>query len=203
MLLDESPKARQAWADYVALGPGRSLEALVERYQTEKGSGRSVPSVRLATLADWSRSFGWQARLQAQADRAAAEAEAEQRRYIRSIMEEGFGLAHERVRLLKELADKLRGELLDGGRLWVEDVKGIGQGERWQTVPIERFNSAEVEQLRGILDDIAKETGGRPKTVKVDIEAKVRLMARSLGLDPDAAVAEAQRILAEGARAAG
>lgn len=203
----ETPRARQAWADYLALGPERSLAKLValysERRQTAgRARARRGPTVRIATLEAWSQRFGWQARLQAITDQAAAEAEAEQRAYVRSIMETGFALAHERVSVLKELADTLLADLRTEEKRWLRDVKGIGQGDNWAQVDIVRFNSAELEQLRGLLDDIAKETGGRPKTVKVDIEAKVRLMARSLGLDPDAAVAEAQRILAEGNRVA-
>jgi hypothetical protein len=37
-------------------------------------------------------------------------------------------------------------------------VKGIGLGENWTQIEIERFNTAELEQLRGLLAEIAKET---------------------------------------------
>lgn len=155
----ETPRARQAWADYLALGPGRSLEALLRRYQ----SATAAPTHRIASLKEWSTRFGWQARLQEIADRQAREAEEREAEYRRAIMEQGYALAHERVQVLKELAEKLRAELVDGGRLWVDDVKTVGRGEGAREVPIERFNAAEVEQLRGLLDDIAKEKSERVK----------------------------------------
>ncbi len=201
--MSESARARQAYADYVALGPGRSLEKLLERYQSGTGS---APTRRMTSLKQWSSAFGWQARLQALADGEAAAAEERQREYVRSIMEAGFALPHERVKVLTELAQVLHRDLTAEGeanRRWVIDVKGIGAGDNWQSVEIERFNSAEVEQFRGLLDDIAKETAGRPRTVKVDLEGRVRVIAERLGLDPNAAVAEVERLLKEKVRAAG
>jgi|GEM_PF-6585379 len=59
----ETPKARQAFADYLAMGSGRSLEKLLEQYRQQSGSGTSVPSLRYRTLADWSRAHNWQTRL--------------------------------------------------------------------------------------------------------------------------------------------
>jgi hypothetical protein len=190
----ETPRARQAWADYLALGPGRSLEHLAVAYQSSTGS---VPTRQLSRLKYWSGVFGWQDRLQAIAnDQVAAAAAAEAGR-IRGIMATGFAQPHERVAVLKELADTLLQDLRSPDKRWLRDVKGIGQGENWTQVEIQRFNAAELEQLRGLLDDIAKETGGRPKTIRVDIEHRIRLMARELGLDPDEAVAEAERLLNE------
>jgi hypothetical protein len=84
--------------------------------------------------------------------------------------------------VLKELADTLLADLRDPAKRWLRDVKGIGQGENWTQIEIERFNAAELEQLRGLLADIAKETGGRPKTIRLDVEHRIRVMARELGL---------------------
>lgn len=55
-----NPKAEQAFLDYVAMGPGRSLEALRDRYQSET---EPSPTKRLATLKDWSARYHWQARI--------------------------------------------------------------------------------------------------------------------------------------------
>src|ERR1035437_8618705 len=41
----ESVRARQAWADYLGLGPDRSLAKLLERYQSASGSS---PTKRLS-----------------------------------------------------------------------------------------------------------------------------------------------------------
>lgn len=151
----------------MALGGGRTLEALLNRYRNEKESGRRVPTTRLATLADWSRHFGWQARLLELADRAAKEAEEREAERRRQIMESGYGLASDRVELLKRLAGKLRDELESGGRLWVREIRSLG---RAGTVEVERFNSPEMEQLRGLLDDIAREKGERATVGKQDVK---------------------------------
>lgn len=162
----ETPKARQAWADYVALGPDRSLEKLLRRYQTDP----SPPTTRLSSLKQWSVQFGWQQRLQDIADAEVAEAEARQAAHIRSIMETGFALAHERVRVLNDLAGTLLEELTAEGsenRRWVSEWKLVGSGENAQLVEIERFNKAEVEQFRLLLDDIAKELGERVRKTEL------------------------------------
>lgn len=156
----ESARAQQAWADYLAMGDGRSLEALVNRYQTVKADGGSAPTTRLPTLADWSRHHDWQGRLkrlaQEQSDRIAAEMEVRRR----EIMGAGLALDFERVAVLGDLARSL----LDDYQLWVDDVKLAANGDQ---VAVKRFNDAELRELRGLLDDLAKETGGRRKSVDV------------------------------------
>ncbi len=156
--MKESIRARQAWADYLAMGAGRSLERLAEDYRSR---ARSVPTRQLSRLKRWSADFGWQQRLKDIADQEARDVVAQQAEYRRAIMEEGLALDHERVSALKELAGVLLDELRQDDRRWVRDVKQIGKGETAEKVDVERFNAAEVEQLRGLLDDIAKEKGER------------------------------------------
>lgn len=173
----ESNRARQAWADYVALGPDRSLEKLVARYRSVAGS---VPTTRLNTLKLWSSQHGWQARLQAIADRAAQDAEAAEAEHRRAIMETGYALDHARVAKLKHLADMLAEELEDPDLRWLKEKRSIIVGQepvlttgedgqermigripQYETFWLQRPNRAWVEQTRGLLDDIAKEVGGR------------------------------------------
>jgi hypothetical protein len=56
----ESANAAQAFADYVALGPGRSLSKLFDSYQQRTDS---APRHALTTLKRWSTRFNWQARI--------------------------------------------------------------------------------------------------------------------------------------------
>lgn len=170
----ETAKARQAWAHYLAMGPERSLEKLLAEYRLRAEDGeepsRKPPTTRWATLSAWSSSFGWQARLLEIADREARQAEEREAAYRREIMEQGYALSHERVKALKALAEKLYVELTAEGeenRRWVRDVKQIGSGDSATRVDIERFNAAELEQLRGLLDDIAKEKGERQEKHEV------------------------------------
>lgn len=173
--------ARTAWADYLAMGDGRSLEKLAEHYRT-RAEG-APPTRQLTQLKRWSAAFGWQARLQAIADRAAAEAEAAVRRRRREVLESGLALDFERVDVLKRVAQRLLDEIETGGRLWLQDVKAIGSGEHAERVDIERFNAAEVEQLRGLLDDIAKEMGERKTGVELSGDAENPLVLGLLNVD--------------------
>lgn len=82
-------------------------------------------------------------------------------------MASGLALEYERVATLRRLAGLLEAELYqtlaDGSMpaLWLPDVKQVGSGENAERVDIVRFNRSLVEALRGVLDDLAKETGGR------------------------------------------
>lgn len=171
----ETPKAREAWADYLALGPDRSLDKLLRLYQVRAQSGaKPPPTVRLNSLKQWSARYGWQAHLKEIADREAAEAEAREAAYRRQVLESGYALAHERVALLNRLADKIARDLgLIGSpddsdpHFWVEDVKGIGQGESFERVKVLRFNAAEVAELRAALADLAAEKGDRVKRTEL------------------------------------
>ena len=53
------------------------------------------------------------------------------------------------------------------GFIWLDQVKGVGSGPIAEIVDYEEFNTAEIAQFRGILDDIAKETGGREKNIDI------------------------------------
>ncbi len=81
----ESADARQAWADYLAMGADRSLDKLAAQY---RNGTTAALTRRRRTLATWSVDYGWQDRLRAIADEQAAEA-AEVRRsiYLRTIRE--------------------------------------------------------------------------------------------------------------------
>jgi hypothetical protein len=80
---------------------------------------------------------------------------------------EGLANKEARVALLKKLADKMAKELLEepekkeGSRWWLHNIKGIGQAGNFKEIEYFEFNAAEVQQLRGVLDDIAAETSGR------------------------------------------
>jgi hypothetical protein len=56
----ETPKASQAFADYLAMGEGRSLEKLAAQYQ---GDPKVPPTRRYKTLRKWSALLHWQNRL--------------------------------------------------------------------------------------------------------------------------------------------
>jgi hypothetical protein len=171
----DSPRAVQACNDWLRLGPGRSLPGLLAGYREIPGN--TAPSVSLHTLEAWSKRFGWATRAptydraEEAAKQAALDAEraavAEQRR---QVLATGFASDLARVQALNRLAELLEEQIYEDAdrrkhRVWLRDVKQIGSGEFAQKVELERFNGALIEQFRGTLDDLAKETGGRVQKI--------------------------------------
>ena len=72
----------------------------------------------------------------------------------------GLALVEERVNKLKQLAALMEADLF-GGFLWTDQIKSIGSAPNNKFIEYEEFNKAEVDSYRGVLDDIAKEVGGR------------------------------------------
>jgi len=157
----ETDKAVQACNDYLRLGAGRSLGKLADCYSEIFRT--NPPTKALITLKDWSKKHGWQARCSeydAQWDaRKTAEREAS--------FQQGLALDYERVDKLKRLADFLEAQVYEVSadgvyhNVWVPDVKQIGSGEYSERVDIERFNGTLLAEYRSVLDDLAKEVGGR------------------------------------------
>lgn len=77
------------------------------------------------------------------------------------ILQSGYALKHERIKVLNELAEMLLGEIKEVDKRWCPDVKSIGQGENAERVDIVRFNGSLIEQARKSLEDIAAELGER------------------------------------------
>ena len=143
------------------MGPGRSLRALLREY--DKSEGKLAPTCSFGTLSNWSVKYGWQER----AVLYDARLEAEKNEHARRIMQTGLAVPHVRTQSLKSLAALLVGQLYEKGEddvlhnLWIPDVKQVGSGDSAERVDIERYNSALISDIRGVLDDLAKETGGR------------------------------------------
>jgi hypothetical protein len=78
----------------------------------------------------------------------------------------GLALKAERVKKLTLLAALMEEDLFNGV-LWTTDVKMIGTGAFQERVEFEEFNAAEVQQYRGVLDDIAKEVGDRTQKTEL------------------------------------
>ena len=88
-----------------------------------------------------------------------------------AAIEEGLARKSERVSLLRRLAEHMTADLFEHNLFWVSMVKGIGGETHYERVEYQEFNSSEVAQLRGVLDDIAKEVGGRK--INLDIGGKL------------------------------
>jgi hypothetical protein len=178
----ESRKAVLACNDYLRMGLGRRLVDLHKRYH-EDIQENSTPTRSWGTLTQWSSRYNWQQR----ADEYDAELERQKNERRQQVMNDGLALDFERVDKLKALGHFLLGQIYEQGadglyhNVWLPDVKQIGSGEFAERIDIERFNAAIIGELRGVLDDLAKETGGRTKRHARDW----RTEAEQLGLDPN------------------
>ena len=155
----ESYRAKAAFADYLAMGPERSLPQLERIYRSRPGF---APTRQVSYLKRWSTTFGWQARLQAIADEEARKAMEREQAYRREIMEEGYGLKHERVKSLKQLAGDLLG-----------------------AIDLNDFDRGKLEQFRGLLEDIAKEKGERKDVREITTPDGEPLFKVYVGIDLD------------------
>lgn len=85
----------------------------------------------------------------------------------------GLALKEKRVETLAQIAERLRDELLaagDDGRLWLKRRKAIGRGERQELITEYEFNVGEINTLRALLDDIAKEMNARTYQRRAETE---------------------------------
>lgn len=185
----ETDNAVIACNDWLRMGVGRSLPALLETY-TENYYIKP-PTTVYQTLKTWSMNYGWAVR----ATEFDATWEARKNAEREAVL--GYGLAHdyERVRKLYRLAAFLESQIYElsaaddeGFRtylnVWMRDIKFGGSGENTKQVDVERFNAPIFEQYRKVLDDIAKETGGRVQKTDVTSGGKT-IIVMSTGMDTD------------------
>jgi hypothetical protein len=175
----ESYRAVQACNDWLRMGPGRSIAGLHGQYQELPEN--TTPTRSRATLHKWSQKYGWPGR----AEPYDTELERQKNELAREIMTSGLALAHERVLKLIQLAEFLEQELYwqdNEGKfpaVWLPDVKQIGSGDAAEKVDIVRFNASIIEEFRGVLDDLAKETGGR--MLKADLTSQGHKITVTVG----------------------
>jgi len=148
----ETSRAIQACNDYLRMGPVRSLRMLAVHYG--ETAQNLVPTRSLATLCGWSTRYAWQTR----AEEYDTELEARKNAEAEAVMGEGLALPYERVRMLKKMAGDLQPQII-----WA----GVKRGKK-----VKLIDPAVVAQLRGTLDDLAKETGGRVARSKQEVSGK-------------------------------
>lgn len=181
----ETDAAVIACNDWLRMGPGRSLPSLRERYIDTYQNQLITGS--LATLRDWSMKYKWTER----AKEYDAGWEARKNAEHESMMNYGLALTHERLRKLYRLEAVLEAQMYERGlddvlhNIWVPDVKSVGGGENAERVDIERFNAPIIEQYRKVLDDIAKETGGRIQKQDITSGGEKIIPILKTGMDMD------------------
>jgi hypothetical protein len=163
----ETDNAVLACNEWLRMGAGRSLSDLLQRLTDTNQISPITTS--LGTIKHWSADFNWTQR----AVEYDANWEARKNAEREAMLNYGLSLDYERLRKLQRLANMLEAQIYERGtdgvlhNIWLPDVKAIGSGEFAERVDIERFNAPLLEQYRKVLDDIAKETGGRVQKTDV------------------------------------
>lgn len=154
----EPSRPRHALLDYLHLGPGRSLSALFQLYQSQS----MPPTDSYDTLRRWSSHFDWPARAQSFDEIADRRAQAEYAARREEILQTGLALDHERIQLLSALLNKLSALSQTDEAFWNVQVKSLRTApDQFERVEQKRFNGNLINHMRGLLNDIAAETGGR------------------------------------------
>jgi len=168
----ESDKAIQACNDWLRLGVGRTIPLLLEQYEFLQEN--VIPTRSINTLYTWHNEYDWRSRA------AIYDVDLEERKNKEreSVIRQGLALEFERVKKLKRLAQLLESQIYERDEtgqfvnLWVDDVKSVGSRDNAEIVEIVRFNPALLEQYRRVLEDIAKETGGRVQRTDVTTDGQ-------------------------------
>jgi hypothetical protein len=159
---EQLPGETNAWFnrfDRFRLLTDRSVQAAFNQWRLAKGRklSRSTPK----SWRDASKRWNWYERGEAWDRHCLEQASMEIEKERIRILQSGYALKHERIKVLNELAEMLLGEIKEVDKRWCPDVKSIGQGENAERVDIVRFNGSLIEQARKSLEDIAAELGER------------------------------------------
>ena len=172
-LKGEKGDAIIACNDYLRM-PARSLRRLIAQYEEKTTQGDGVPTVRLSTLEHWCKSYAWVLRASAYDQ----EREAEKSAIAAHVLRTGYANVHERVGLLDTLTRRLMDEMNDGA-LFLRRTKGIGYGEQYERIEERMYNHPLVDNIRGLLKDLAEETGGRTKRIAVEVTGLAGLLSKA------------------------
>ncbi|HEY3310609.1 MAG TPA: hypothetical protein VGK00_03110 [Anaerolineales bacterium] len=155
----ESARANRALCDYCALGGARSFTSLLEAY----ASNSAAPTHSLDTLKKWSVTWNWRDRLLTYDTINYQRKKRLYNQRLRSIIETGLSLRHERIEKLKTAYVTLETFLDDPDFIFPRLVKKIPAPDGgFELVESRRFNAEIFIQLRGILADLARETNAFP-----------------------------------------
>lgn len=176
----ETARAKRAFLDYLSMGPDRSLVKLCKMYReppyTEAGGSNAPPTRQQKTIYTWSSAYDWVNRVKQVNDQQLEIILHEQRRALAEAYKERLAQPAERIKVLNDIAEMIV-DYLTEHKLMSVVVKQVGAGKQTRMVEETKMDVGAIQALRGLLDDLAKETGGRPKNVKhkhdVDVDGEI------------------------------
>lgn len=164
----ETGKAKRAFLDYVGLGPNRTLKMLLEQYrnpelytQDNYRDKNAPPTRQLATLKNWSSAYNWVERSGTVTDKQAEIILHEQEIALAEAMKHTYASVAKRIEALNDIAEQLVEHIQDQGVTRV--VLKVAKGRIAEEVQVDVLA---INALRGILEDLARETGGRAKNIR-------------------------------------
>jgi hypothetical protein len=160
----ETERAIVACNTYLAMGITRSLTKLGELFVEEANRGKQVPTVSYGVLTYWSARYDWVARAKV-FDR---NQEAQRSSIAVRELETGLSIPGNRVAELKKLANYLLSEV-EQGKLYLTRYTQTARGKESESREYLIYNSSLIHDIRGLLEDIAKETGGRIARAEIAI----------------------------------
>jgi hypothetical protein len=115
----------------------------------------------MQTLKKWSAAYDWVARSGQVTDDQADMILREERKALAKVMQMKYATASGRIEVLNELAELIVDHIRDQGI--TTTVFKVAKSKVAEEV---RVDSIAIGALRGLLEDLARETGGRPRNVK-------------------------------------
>jgi len=186
----ETARAKRAFLDYLSMGPDRSLKKLCTMYRndpyTEAGGSNAPPTRQQKTIYAWSSAYNWVERAKQVTDQQLDIILHEQRRALAEAYKERLAQPAERIKVLNEIAEMIV-DYLTEHRLMSTVIKQVGAGKQTRMVEEHKMDVAAIQALRGLLDDLAKETGGRPKNVKHEHEVDGEVTHKTIFVLPEVA----------------
>lgn len=185
---DETVNSVLLCNEYLRMGRKRSLKSLAQSLIEQAAAQGKQMSLNgtVKRLEALSSRYSWVKR----AEQYEAGQEIARNRSKAQIMSSGMAQTHERVNLLNELVHAVAGALGEKS-LYGKRLKMIGFGEAAQTVTEEFFRADEIKAIRGLLKDLAEETGGRIQTHNVNLQGLAGFLSSAAAFHGDG-VEEAQ-----------
>ncbi len=168
-LRGETGKAKRAFLDYSALGPQRSIPMLLEQYrdpdryvQTNYRDKKAPPTRQLNTLKQWSSAYDWVVRAGTITDKQTGIILREQEKGFAEAMQYTYAQVANRVKVLNSLTELLVAHIQDQGI--IRTIVKVSRGKFAEETQVDVLA---ITALRGLLDDLAKETGGRVRALEL------------------------------------
>lgn len=159
---------------YLRQGPTRKISHVVDAFSKKFHEDLGGTEINWQVVA---KEFQWKERAIA----FDAKIEQERNEAWTRVMTSGLSVDYNRVEALKGIAkvliDQFHEQDEDGHHrwLWTKEIRRYGRMPHAVEYPIFTFNQGLVAQIRGVLDDLAKETGGRRETVDHNVTSEIAL----------------------------